>query len=924
MKEDKEYQDEFDRLLDEFIANDLAEREENANRECDDDLDDDDDDEFDAPSPKRLINNGELTRQDIDDSFDDDVVIFDLVVDTKRRPARSKAQQPRVLYMGDGSTKLHLHLDFLAEGDHGDLELRVVASSNENLAIIRKLDASLFYSCHDDMLHLEVDIADLLANLKSKCGCHLRVEFFNKEHRSIKHSVVKVARVGSASDLVSFNRIILGNIPNGSNALAMDITTPYVQFAEHEMDTLSALFVVTRRTEFKCDDLDPYIRLICPNGKRLENRAFTHTYDDGAVSIYSTFDDGEQGLKWERGIYRVQLMLDDKLVASVPMTIGDNRVEGEIDINNMLSSLRLMEANSLEETKERKGTALKQLNAMAGLEDIKRQVKHLGSMARLAEMRRKQGLPAPDLALHALFKGSSGTGKTTVAKLMGRIYRDMGLLSSGHIVVAERRTLTGRYYDSEARAVEQAIASARGGILFIDEAYMLNVKDDPRDPGHKVLEHLLTALSDKGNRDWMLILAGYTKEMDELMNSNPGLSSRISNLFTFNDYGVDELVNIAEIFCREQQYTLTTEARTRLRAVIERDYALRDENFGNGRYVVNLLEQRVLPSLAQRVARLRKPTREALQRIVAEDIPISAEEMERQQRGAFDNEAIDEALRRLDNLTGQHNVKQAIHNFVTFARHMQLRGERFVGDGILRWNFAGSSGMGKSTVAAILADILRAMGLVHRSGITEVRTSHLYASSGSHAESVLRGAVERACHSVLLIDNDAATPFNALGSSDVDPVQMHLKEITREGCSPSAIIVAECRTTNHAMADNLARQGIYDYDHTLLFDDLTSEELWEILRRRMERYNAHFDKDAEAVMREYIGSLCASRDPKVANARTIKLLSRTILEQVVLRESREQSRRGGKPRRTKRVVKRADVESYRWMPTTKTIGYGAI
>ena len=92
----------------------------------------------------------------------------------------------------------------------------------------------------------------------------------------------------------------------------------------------------------------------------------------------------------------------------------------------------------------------------------------------------------------------------------------------------------------------------------------------------------------------------------------------------------------------------------------------------------------------------------------------------------------------------------------------------------------------------------------------------------------------------------------------------------------------------------------------------------------MERYNAHFDADAEAVMREYIGSLCASRDPKVANARTIKLLSRTIFEQVVLRESREQSKRSTKPRRTKHTIKRSDVEPYRWMPTTKTIGYGAI
>ena len=890
-------------------------------------------DDFLAENSKDLEGDNEgvdTPNRDNRSPFDDDgievlntLVIRHIVVTPWEWSTKVKKPLPRILFMGEGRSNIHLNLNYKTYGEHGDVEVRITRYRNSSLAIIKRIGSHAFKRNSEGELHLEVDVSDLLRTKGAEHSIELGIELFDERNKSISFRTVKIAYLQSSIDLFSYNRIIMGNIANGGNPLAMDTTTPYVQFGESELDALATLFVVNKRVDFDYEELNAKIRLTTPSGRKVVEDAMIHTYDDGATALYTSFRVVSDSGRWQRGTYRVELLIDDEAVASAPMTVGDNRIEGEVDINNMLSMMRAREGNKTPD-KERKGTALKQLNAMAGLSDIKAKVKHLGGMAHLAEMRRKAGLPAPDLALHALFKGSSGTGKTTVAKLMGRIYHDMGLLSSGHVVVAERRTLTGRYYDSEARAVEQAIASARGGILFIDEAYMLNVKDDPRDPGHKVLEHLLTALSDKTNRDWMLILAGYTKEMEELMNSNPGLSSRISNVFCFNDYNVDELLNIADIFCREQSYTLTTDARTRLRALIERDYAKRDANFGNGRYVVNLMEQSILPSLAERVARMSKPTAEALQRITAEDIPISDEEVERQKSGEFDNEAIDKALQRLDNLTGQHKVKQAIHNFVTFARHLQAHGERFVGDGILRWNFAGSSGMGKSTVAAILADILRAMGLIHRSDITEVRTSHLYAGSEHHAESVLRQAVERADHGVLLIDNDSSVPFNILNHNGIDPLKMHLREIAEERGKLGAIIIAECRTINHAMADNLARQGIYDYDHTLLFDDLTSEELWEILCRRMERYNAHFDADAEAVMREYIGSLCASRDPKVANARTIKLLSRTIFEQVVLRESREQSKRSTKPRRTKHTIKRSDVEPYRWMPTTKTIGYGAI
>ena len=161
------------------------------------------------------------------------------------------------------------------------------------------------------------------------------------------------------------------------------------------------------------------------------------------------------------------------------------------------------------------------------------------NMVDFANNRKAAGLPIKMPALHTCFIGNPGTGKTTVANLIGMIYRDLGQLTSGHVVTEERKTLLGRFYDSECKSVANAIARAQGGILFIDEAYNLYIKDDGKDPGRRVLENLLTELSDESKRNWMLILAGYPGGMEEMMNSNQGLKSRLSEPFYFEDYSED-------------------------------------------------------------------------------------------------------------------------------------------------------------------------------------------------------------------------------------------------------------------------------------------------------------------------------------------------------------------------------------------------
>ena len=259
--------------------------------------------------------------------------------------------------------------------------------------------------------------------------------------------------------------------------------------------------------------------------------------------------------------------------------------------------------NSEEDDPKQKDDAFLSLNHLTGLRSVKEKLAIYERMVRFNKMRAENGLPVSKTPLHAVFLGSPGTGKTTVAKMMGEMLHRAGVLSKGHVVVRERATLLGQNYNSESEKTMAAIDAAQGGILFIDEAYQLYQPEDPRDPGKFVIETLLTTLADEKHRDWMLILAGYSDEMKQMFNMNPGFKSRIpdSNIYTFDDFTENELMEIAKNYLASNSYTITSDAYEALAMRLKADYAQRDKTFGNARHVINLIQTEILPAMAVRV-----------------------------------------------------------------------------------------------------------------------------------------------------------------------------------------------------------------------------------------------------------------------------------------------------------------------------------
>ncbi len=258
-----------------------------------------------------------------------------------------------------------------------------------------------------------------------------------------------------------------------------------------------------------------------------------------------------------------------------------------------------------------------ELDELIGLEQVKEEVKALANYVKVQQQRKAQGLKAAKLSYHLVFTGNPGTGKTTVARIVARIYRNLGLLERGHLVETDRSGLIGQYVGQTAPLVNAVCDSALNGVLFIDEAYALT-QSGGEDYGQEAVATLLKRMEDDRDR-LVVIVAGYTDEMKEFIKTNPGLQSRFTRYIHFPDYTPDELYRIFRLYMRKNQYTITKEAANYLQKRLKDIVRNKDRNFGNARYVRNVFEK-AIQCQANRLSYQSSPSAEELAEITLADI----------------------------------------------------------------------------------------------------------------------------------------------------------------------------------------------------------------------------------------------------------------------------------------------------------------
>jgi len=649
--------------------------------------------------------------------------------------------------------------------------------------------------------------------------------------------------------------------------------------------------------------------------------------EDDKVRITAGWGSNVKG-SWRRGNYTVEVIFMDQLLAVLPFEVGEEFEEGlgtvqvPIPGNPGLFLSGEDQTTSFDELMEK-------LDKLIGLAHIKKQVRDHARYIQFLKLRKQKGFKEKDsINLHSVFIGNPGTGKTTVAKMMGKLYKRMGLLSKGHVYEVDRVDLVGEYIGQTAPKVKETIEKARGGVLFIDEAYALaRVNDDTKDFGREVIEILVKEMSN-GKGDLAVIVAGYPKEMKYFLDSNPGLKSRFKQFFKFDDYLPQELQEIARYAAAEKEVVLSEEAGELIDKIIVDAYRDRDRSFGNARFVYDILDKAKV-NLGLRIMKEKEetePDREKLETILASDVEKINWSMVRQRpRIPIDEKLLAEGLQELDSLIGMDNIKKEIRELVDLVRYYHMMQRDVLNKLFLHTLFVGNPGTGKTTVARILTRIYKALGILERGHMVETDRQGLVA--GYVGQTALKTAekIEEASGGVLFIDEAYALNSNPGSPGDFgnEVIQTILKRMED---NRGKFFVFAAGYPDNMEAFLKANPGLHSrFDKTLKFEDYQPAELILIAEKMFAESDLKLSGDAAKHLSDYLNFIYELRDKYFGNARTVRNIVGDVIKNQNLRLSRDAGKKVTAEQ--SRVIQVEDVqhlklEKDQLVFSRKAIGFG--
>jgi len=584
---------------------------------------------------------------------------------------------------------------------------------------------------------------------------------------------------------------------------------------------------------------------------------------------------------WVTGNYSLYVLFMDRVIAAIPFAVGSSDEEFSGSYATAVSGQQTTFQQVTDTPPITFEVAKAELDELIGLGEVKKQLNEFSTYLQFTQIRKQKGFKEADnFSLHTVFLGNPGTGKTTVARMLGKIYKSLGMLSKGEIHEVGRGDLVAEYIGQTAPKTKKAIDDAKGGILFIDEAYALtNRGDDEKDFGREVLEVLIREM--ENTKDLAIICAGYTQEMEQFLASNPGLASRFQHIVKFPDYTPNELLQIAAYTAKKKDIVITPEAMSMIELNVVEAYRNRDRTFGNARYVNGIIEE------SKRVLGLRimsnpeldveKLTETDLSTITEEDVLRVFEKNKKEiVLLPIDNPLLEEALGELNSMIGLTKIKNDVHEIVKLVKFFRETGRNLQNSFNLHTVFTGNPGTGKTTVARILVKIYKALGILERGHLVEVDRKSLVAPYIGQTALKTAAVIEQAMGGGLFIDEAYSLAVGGGNDFGREVIEVLLKRMEDDRGKFMVVVAGYTKEMKNFLDSNPGLKS--RFDKIFFFEDYTADELMSIALYMFAYERLELESSAKAYLENFIQNLTLKKGKNFGNARVVRQIVGEVIK----------------------------------------------
>lgn len=594
---------------------------------------------------------------------------------------------------------------------------------------------------------------------------------------------------------------------------------------------------------------------------------------------------------WKNGECRVEIFLENKLVCKHSFLIGNNPIL-EIQ-NDSLDSYKDLNKQTTAQPKQAEqltqsilqanssDSILKELNNLVGLKNLKQSLSDFINYLNFIRERKKQEINTQEIFyVNCIFLGNPGTGKTTVARMLGKFFKSIGLLENGHVVEVDRSALVGEYIGETAQKTDKVINQALGGILFIDEAYSLTRDTSGRDFGKEAIDILLKRMEDHKGK-FFVIAAGYPELMTTFIESNPGLKSRFTHTFVFDDYSAEDLTEIFKVFAHKDNYNFTDDVIEILNLKLQRFCADSDESFGNARFVRNLFNESKI-QLSKRYHALQYDERNflSISTITKEDILSAFNSYNKHNSiNIFNEDKLDKFLTELNCLVGLDDVKITFNKLLASIKLDQLKKERSIASISKNLNsiFVSEQGTGTTTVARLFGKMFKELSLLEDGRLVEIDNSTFFGLSKIDSYLILDKIFQDSVGKILLI-NDSILTLQAKSDFSDSLLQYFLKKLYLYKDKVVAILSGSIEDIEYLLTNVPVIEN--QFPNVYNFGNYSTRQLLEITLNICQKKNYQLEEGAWQQMMDMLSELRKDKTKSFNNARTIKkILDKAISEQ---------------------------------------------